>query len=149
MKLSRATIALYLGVVFVSGGVLGWFGQRLYSVSVPSVAANKKLPSPDEFRKIYLSDMKSRLKLTDDQMQQLVVILDETRAQSDIIWQGFQKERNEKNLAIRQSQNERIRAMLTTGQKTEYELWLKERQEKRERDKQDRPKKGGRGGPGI
>jgi hypothetical protein len=149
MKLSRATIALYLGVVFVSGGVLGWFGQRLYTVSVPSVATNKKLPSPEEFRKIYLSDMKSRLKLTDQQMQQLVVILDETRAQSDIIWQGFQKERAEKNLAIRQSQNERIRAMLTAEQKTEYELWLKERQEKRERDKQDRPKKGGRGGPGI
>jgi hypothetical protein len=149
MKLSRAAIALYLGVVFASGGVLGWFGQRLYTVTAPSVVANnKKLPSPEEFRKKYLDDMKSRLKLTDDQLQQLVIIMDDTRAQSDAYWQSVTKERIEKSLAIRQGQNDRIKAMLTAGQKTEFELWLKERQEKRERDNRERPKKGGRG-PGI
>lgn len=148
MKLSRAAIALYLGVVFASGGVLGWFGQRLYAVATPSVTSNKKLPSPEEFRKKYLDDMKARLKLTDDQLQHLIVILDETRAQSDAYWQSVTKERIEKSQAIRQNQIERIRAILTLEQRPEYELMLKERQEKIQRDKQERQRKGGRG-PGI
>ena len=33
MKLSRAAIVLYVGLVFVSGAVLGFFGNRLYSAS--------------------------------------------------------------------------------------------------------------------
>jgi hypothetical protein len=53
MNFSRKSIALYVGLVFVSGGVLGVFGDRLYTVTTVTKAKNAK-PSPEEFRRGYL-----------------------------------------------------------------------------------------------
>ena len=49
MKLTRWTVALYMGLVFVCGGVVGAFGHRLYTVS--GVSANVASRNPEEFRK--------------------------------------------------------------------------------------------------
>ena len=56
MNFSRKTIALYVGLVFVSGAVLGVFGDRLYTVTTVTKAKNAK-PSPEEFRRGYLGFM--------------------------------------------------------------------------------------------
>jgi hypothetical protein len=137
MNFSRKSIALYVGLVFVSGGVLGVFGDRLYNVTtVVSKGKNAKL-SPEEFRPRYIGFMQKRLGLTEPQVVRLGLILDETRARMDEIHERTLPERQE----ITKEQTEKIRELLTPAQQSEYEVLLKERREKM--------KKGGpRGGPG-
>ncbi len=56
------------------------FGTRLYTVS--SVVANMgkgTIQSPEEMRKHFVNDLRDRLKLSDDQVMKLNLILDEAR----------------------------------------------------------------------
>jgi len=133
MKLSRAAIAFYVALVFVSGMALGAFAHRLYMVSTVSAR-----PNPEEFRKRAIAEYKSRLNLTDDQVSRLNMIMDETRARIDETRQkmhpAYQK--------IREEQQEKFRGMLNPEQQVEYDKMRKEREA--------RQKQGGRGsGPGI
>ena len=73
MKLTRWTVALYMALVFACGGVVGAFAHRLYTVS--GVSANVSQRNPEEFRKRYMADMKSRLQLSDEQADKLGAIL--------------------------------------------------------------------------
>ena len=138
MNFSRKTIAFYVGLVFVSGAVLGVFGDRLYTATtVVSKGKNAPKPSPEEFRRGYLGFMQKRLTLSDSQVTQLGLILDETRARMNEIHERTIPEQQE----IQKSQSEKIRALLTPEQQSEYDVVVKERRE--------RMKKGGqRGGPG-
>jgi uncharacterized coiled-coil protein SlyX len=131
MKLSRATIALYVGLVFASGVVLGVFGQRLYTAS--TVVA-KQRPTPEEQRRRITAEYESRLKLTPDQISKLNTILDETRAEMEETRQkmrpAYQK--------IHEGQVAKIREMLTPDQLTEYDNMRREREQHQ--------KQSGRGG---
>jgi len=136
MNFSRKSIALYVGLVFLSGGVLGVFGDRLYTVTTVTKAKNTKL-TPEEYRRGYLGFMQKRLSLTDQQVNKLGLIVDETRVRMNEIQERAVPERQENETA----QTEKIRELLTPTQQSEYEVMLKERREKM--------KKGGpRGGPG-
>ena len=137
MNLTRSSIALYMGLVFVSGAVLGGFGDHLYGVRL-SPAKNGKAPkSPEEVRHGIIDFWKSHLKLTDDQVLKVGLIMDETRVRMDEVHRGTIPAQQE----IRREQMDKMRAMLTPEQKTEYDRLQKERE--------DRMKKGGpRGGPG-
>jgi len=135
MNFSRKSIALYVGLVFVSGGVLGVFGDRLYTVTTVTKAKNAK-PSPEEFRRGYIGFMQRRLTLTEQQVTQLGLILDETRARMNEVHERTLPERQE----ITKDQTEKISALLTPAQQSEFEVMRKER---------EKMKKGGpRGGPG-
>jgi Spy/CpxP family protein refolding chaperone len=127
MKLSRAAIALYVGLVFASGAVLGVFGHRLYTVS--SVSA-KGTRNPEEWRKKTMSEMQTRLKLTDDQVVKLNAIMDETRARVEETRQkmrpAYQK--------INEEQQSKIRALLSPEQQAEHEKMLAERQERQKQN---------------
>jgi hypothetical protein len=136
MNFTRKTIALYVGLVFVSGAVLGVFGDRLYTVTTVTKAKNAK-PSPEEFRRGYLGFMQKRLGLNDAQVTHLGLILDETRARMNEVHDRTIPEQQE----IQKSQSEKIRALLTPAQQAEYDVVVKER---RERIKKGAP----RGGPG-
>jgi|SRR5580704_2707954 hypothetical protein len=129
MKLSRAAIALYLGLVFACGGVLGVFGDRLYTAS--SVIA-KREKNPEEFRKRVIADYRLRLHLTDDQVTKLNAIMDETRARVEDTRQklhpAYQK--------IRAEQNDKIRQLLSADQQAEFDKMHKEREERQQRQKQ-------------
>lgn len=144
MKLSRATIALYIGLVFACGGVVGFFANRLYTAT--TVSADKKAPTEEEFRKWLVGQYQTRLKLSDEQIAKLNVILDETQAQVNAIHaqEGPQID------AVRQNQITRMNLMLSPEQQTEYE---KMRQERLERQKQQKQQKQRRpnysGGPGF
>ena len=146
MKLSRAAIVLYLGIVFVSGGVLGFYANRLYAVSTtpPRPAAGKGQQSPQEFVKGLVDFYTKRLQLNDEQAQKLQLILDDIYAQYQT---QFKKER----AAIRpelnrshQEQIDRITEMLTPSQREEYQKVVEEREQIRQQKKNNRP-----GGPGI
>ena len=124
-----------MGLVFVSGGVLGLFGDRLYTVTTVTKAKNAKL-TPEEFRRGYIGFMQKRLTLTEPQVTKLGLIFDETRARMNEIHERAIPEQQE----IQKAQTEKIREMLTPAQQSEFEVVRKER---------EKMKKGGsRSGPG-
>ena len=147
MKLTRGAIALYMGLVFVCGGVLGFFANRLYNVSAPvTPVTTKSGPSPDDFRARMVAEYKRRMNLSDAQVTNLNLILDETRAKV-MAEQKAQRERSRPvNLKILQEQTDRITAMLSPDQRMEYE---KIREERRERQKAKANNGSGPHGPGF
>jgi Spy/CpxP family protein refolding chaperone len=141
VKLSRLTIALYVGLIFVSGVVLGVFGHSLYAVTV--VKSNN--PKPEDVRKKTLAEMQSRMKLTDEQVSKINSIYDETRARVHEVRERHKPEMD----AITNDQREKVRAILSPDQVSEYERMLKERDEHKEREEHQK-QNGVRGsGPGI
>jgi hypothetical protein len=138
VKLSRLTIALYVGLIFACGVVLGVFGHSLYAVTV--VKSNQfQRPRPEEVRKKTLAEMQSRMKLTDEQDSKINSIYDETRAR---VSEVHEKSRPQMD-AITNDQREKVRGILSPEQVSEYEKMLKERDERQKLN-------GGRGpGPGI
>jgi Spy/CpxP family protein refolding chaperone len=123
VKLSRGVVALYVGLIFASGAVLGAFSHRFYTVTTVNAKASK---NPEEFRQRYMSEMKGRLTLTPDQYDKLEFIMDETRARIH----EAQKKLDPEVVEIRMEQIEKIREMLTTQQKPLYEQLRKEREER-------------------
>jgi len=135
MNFSRKTIALYVGLVFVSGVALGIFGDHLYTVSTVTKEKKARM-SPEEYRHGYMGFMQKRLNLTDQQVTKLGLIFDETRARMNEIHERAIPEQQE----IQKAQTEKIRELLTPAQQAEFEVMRKER---------EKMKKGGpRGGPG-
>lgn len=136
MKLSRASIALYIGLVFLSGAALGVFGNRLYvAETAESAKKAKRTPSPEEFRKNYLSFMKRELLLTDDQVDQLNGIMDETRLLMDDLHKRQQPEQFE----IQRSQQEKIRMLFDEVQREKYDEMMKRMRERDRNKNKNRP----------
>lgn len=107
-------IALYLFLVFVSGGVVGALGYRMYS---PPPAHSEQRSSPEVWRKKYLDELNSRVSLTPDQMQKMIGILNETDA-------SFTQARNQHHEAIEKIKGEhrvKVRSLLTADQLPKYE----------------------------
>ena len=141
MKLSRATIALYVGLVFASGVVLGFFSNRLYSATTVSASkTGSGKPTAEEFRKWVNSYYPKRLQLTGDQVQQMNLILDESQAQVNAIHARVEPEIQ----AVHANQITRMNLMLTPTQQTEYDKMRKEL-----REKQQQRRAGRSGGPGF
>ena len=143
MSLSRPAILAYVALVFVSGAVLGVFGDRFYSAYAvsPSHSGGPKGPrlSPEEFRKHRFKEFQERMKLTDSQVTQIGLIYDETRA----LYEEARKRNQPELEAINKDQQDKILSILKPDQRVEYERILKERE--------DRSKKGGPSGrpPGF
>lgn len=141
MKLSRSAIALYVGLIFASGAVLGVFGNRLYNASTVSAKATKAPFNPDEFRKMVVAEYQRRLQLTDEQVVKVNLILDETQAQV----KDIHAKTDPALKAVHSGQIDRMNQMLTPAQRVEYEAMRKERQEQRQKQRGGRPG----GGPGF
>jgi Spy/CpxP family protein refolding chaperone len=145
MSSSRATIALYLGLVFASGAVLGVFGERYYYAASNAAQNNsaknkgKRTPSPEEFRKMYLSGMKKELLLSDEQVAKLSNVMDETRSLLDEMHKRHRPEQQE----IQRSQNEKIRALFDNLQREKYDDMMKRLAER------NKTKNKGRSGGGF
>ena len=121
MTFSRWKIAMYVGLVFVSGALLGAFSHRLYTVSGVSANAPR---NPEEFRRRYMEEMKTRLKLTSDQVTQLSAILDETRSRVRSTRESIEPEIRK----IRDEQQEKVHHILSADQRPEYDQMRKERE---------------------
>ena len=134
MRPSRWTVALYMALVFACGGVAGAFAFRLYTVS--GVSANVGQRNPEEFRKRFMADLKSRLQLNDDQAAKLGTIMDETRMQVRAARMTIEPELQK----IRDDQKQRISELLSPDQQAEWQKILDERQRKRESKKNRSPR---------
>ena len=100
--------------------------MRLYSLS--SVNANVNPRNPDEFRRRYVAEMRSRLQLTEDQVNRLHPVLDETRQRYRDLHEKHKPELD----AIQNDQVSKIRAILTDAQQPEYTKLLAERERERQ-----------------
>lgn len=142
MTSSRATIALYMGLVFASGAALGVFGNRYYTASTAQQENNKgkgkRGPSPEEFRKMYLSGMKKQLLLSDEQVNKLSNVMDETRVLLDDMHKRHRPEQQE----IQRSQNEKIRAIFDNLQREKYDDMM-QRMSERNKSKNKNRQNGG------
>lgn len=139
MKRSNLYIGLYLFLVFLSGILVGAIGHRLYSTQVVN-ATRTSSRSSDDYRKHYVEEMSSRLKLRSDQVQQLNAVLDQTRKEFHAVRQKFEPEMK----VVQDEQVTRISAMLDDAQRAEYK---KMRDERAKRHEQQQYK--GKGYPGF
>jgi hypothetical protein len=129
MKRWNLPIALYLFLVFVSGAVVGALGYRTYKP--PTASSNSPL-SPENARRQYIQEMQTRANLSDDQLQRVSAILDETRSR-------FHEARDKHNQVVKEigdQQRAKVRAILTADQLPKVEqLWqerdLRAKQNKR------------------
>ncbi|HLI85470.1 MAG TPA: hypothetical protein VKV17_16260 [Bryobacteraceae bacterium] len=131
MPKSRFTAALYLSLVFLSGALVGGLSYRLYAVSsVNAVNGNPRPPrlNPEEARRHYMDEIRTKVKLDDQQVSQVNQILDETRAQYDQIRQKM----NAEGRAIYQLQGEKIAAILRDDQKPLFAAFRAERERVRQ-----------------
>ncbi len=135
MMRSRLSAAVYLLLVFVSGTVVGGFAYRLYFND--AVRAAPRRPTPEEWRRRYIAEMRTNLKLTDDQVNKLTAVLDQTHHKMDDLHARFDPEMKR----IQTDQRDEIRGFLTDSQKVTYDQMLAER-EKRRRERELANKKG-------
>jgi hypothetical protein len=128
MKRWNLPIALYLFLVFVSGAVVGALGYRIYKP--PSASSNARM-SPEEFRRQYLLEIKTRVNLTDDQLQKVNAILDETRSR-------FHDARDRHNQIVKQigeEQRAKMRTILAPEQLPKAEQFWQDRDQRPRQNK--------------
>jgi len=129
MRRTTLTSSLYLALLFLGGVAVGVFGHRLYTLN--SVNASVDPRNPKEFLRRYVAEMRSRLKLTDDQVSRLGPILDETRQRHQVLMDKHRPEFK----AMQDQQVQKIRGILTDSQQAEYTKMLDEREKRRQRDR--------------
>ena len=131
MKRPTISIVFYLCLVFLSGVLVGGFGFGLYSHR-----AVEARMSPEAMRRQYLEDMRTRLKLSKDQVDKLTVILEGTRARFHELREKYRPDVK----AIQDQQVTSIRAILDEAQRTEYEKLREEREKRHQPDRPPRPR---------
>ncbi len=132
MKRSATWTALYLLLVFLSGVLVGVVGFGIYTARVvrPANATNR-----DEMLKRYREELRGRLNLRADQVQQMDAILDQTHERFRQLREKWRPEVR----GIMDEQTERLRAMLDDQQKAEYDRMRQERERERQRQHPDAP----------
>jgi hypothetical protein len=141
MPKSKFSAAIYLSLVFLSGALVGGLSYRLYAVNtVNAVNAGVRLPrlNPEEARRHYMDEIRTTVKLDDDQIRQVNQILDETRTQFDQV----RRKMNAEGRAIYDLQGEKIAAILRDDQKQLFAAFRSERERQRQqmRGKQGKQK---------
>ena len=133
MKRTTLSTALYVLLVFLSGAVVGAFAHRLYVVG--AVVSAK----PDEVRHHILEELRTRLSLSNEQVNQWNAIMDSTKARYHEVkarWEEQSRQAAKPELkAINQDQAEKIKAILSEPQRVEYEKYRAERQKRREQQR--------------
>ena len=127
MRHFRLSVLIYLTLVFLSGAAVGVLGYRLYTVQ--SVTARNRPPSPEDMRRQYVEDLRTRLKLRPEQLTELTQILEATGKR----FHEMRKKWSPEVRAIQDEQTAKIRAILDGPQQAEYEKMLQERDRHRRR----------------
>ena len=135
MKRWNLPIALYLFVVFVSGGVVGALGYRIYNP--PPSLSNTVRPNPEEWRRQYLQELRTRVAMNDDQIHKVEGMLDDTRTK-------FRDARTKHNDAVKEigdHYRESVRSLLTPEQVAKYEQFRLERDQRAKQQQQQQQNK--------
>ncbi len=105
MLKTRTSAILSLALVFVSGALLGALGFRAYNSSASSA---QRRPSPAEWRKVYINQMRDRVRLDDQQVVQLGKILDK----GDDEWRPVLAKRRTEDMAFPGSMIDKMKGEL-------------------------------------
>ncbi|MBK5291827.1 MAG: hypothetical protein JJE04_09155 [Acidobacteriia bacterium] len=125
IKRSGFVVVLYLLLTFASGVAVGGLGFWMYTTR--SVSANNGRTSPDEYRRKYMAEMESRLKLSPEQITKLSTILDASRA---LFREVADKHKPEFD-AIQHHQTAQVNGILNETQRAEYTKIQQEREQRR------------------
>ena len=126
---SNKTKAVVLALLlFGLGAVVGALGHRYYAdVTSPKTA--------EEYRHKYVSDMQSKLNLNQHQVDELQVILDDTKAKVRAVREAYHPEM----VKVKSEQPAKVEAILSPDQAKQYEAMVAEHEQKgREQDDKDR-----------
>jgi len=124
----RFSIIIYIILVFLSGVLVGAVGHRFYAMQAVSAVTRRPRPSPEEYRRHYVEEMRTRLKLTDQQVRKVNETLDTMRDR-------FRAEVKE----LQEDQARQIRAILNPEQQKEYERMRQQREERRKQSQKPPP----------
>ncbi len=129
MKRNQGSAVLFAILLFCCGAATGALVYRSYVT--PSVNAK----TAEDFRQRYLSEMKSKLNLRQAQIDQLQVILDETKSQ----YRAVREQYRPAMLRVKSEQTSRVKAILTPSQIPAYEALVAERERRsKEQDARER-----------
>jgi len=143
MLKTKTSAVLSLGLVFVSGALVGALAHRAYVVRAAST--NSEIPrklGPADFRKHVLGEMQTKLKLDAAQAKQLNQFYD----QMDVEVHELRTKRDSQNQALQSALVEKIDGMLRPDQIELYKQYREEREKERQRRRTQGPQ-GGPGGP--
>jgi hypothetical protein len=115
MKPIRFSVAIYLTLVFLSGVLLGGLAHRFYLYTVHAGEVDRSARSAD-YRNSYIQEMRSRLKLSGEQVKRLGEIMDATRIRYREVHDKIGPELK----AIHEQQIDQIDAALDPSQRAEY-----------------------------
>lgn len=120
--------ALYLGLVFVAGSVLGVAAHRFYAVQTADARVSQpEKKSSKERRAEIVSCLRDQINLTQEQATAVSAIYDDVGEQYHVLREKIDPEVKE----LRAQRAERIMALLDDEQKTKYQELLAERERKR------------------
>ena len=122
MKRGSLSVAVYVGLVFLSGALVGMVGLGFYNAR--ALSSKGEPCSPDALRERYRQDLRTRLQLSPDQVGKLDVILNETHERYVALREKYKPEVS----VIQNEHADKIRAILDDRQRAEYEKLRQERQ---------------------
>jgi hypothetical protein len=138
MPKSKWSVFFSLLLVFFSGAVVGVFATRLYIVkNVIGGSVERPGPprrDPEEVRRTIIAEMRSEVKLDDQQVAQLNQIYDQTREQAD----QLHKKANAEMRGVWDNQTARIKAMLRPDQVVLYDTLRARHEAEREKERKRR-----------
>ncbi|HEY2015441.1 MAG TPA: hypothetical protein VGH38_18175 [Bryobacteraceae bacterium] len=144
MPKAKLTTAIYLLLVFSSGVMVGAVAHRLYMVkTVLGTDANPVMHrlGPAEWRKQFIDDMRTKVKMDDRQLVALQQILDQTDEELRQIHAGRKDEdarRRTEDQVVQNAMVEKITGMLREDQRPLYQQLRAEREAVRERERKRR-----------
>jgi len=126
---NKTKAALFALLLFGLGIAVGALGHRYFTAP----AVNAKVS--EDFRHKYMSEMEAKLKLNQHQVDQLQVILDETRVKFDALHVSHHPEIEK----IKNEQITKVKSILSADQSKQYEALIAEHeQHAKEQDDRDR-----------
>jgi hypothetical protein len=129
MNTNKVKAALFAVLLFAFGAAAGALGHRYYAATVVSAK------TAEEYRSRYISEMQTKLKLDQHQVDQLQVILDDTKAK----FRAARESHHPEMVRIKDEQVARVKALLSAEQTKQYEAIVAEReQHAKEQDDHDR-----------
>jgi len=134
MPKSKLSAVMYLGLVFLSGALVGSLSYRLYAMNTVSASNGAPKASPEEFRRHYIEGMRAKVNLDEKQIEEVNQILDETRAQFDEMRGRMRAD----GQAIQNQQVAKITAILRDDQKANYEAYRAEREKLRQQNRRQK-----------
>ncbi len=130
MKRNHWTAVLLAVLLFSCGAAIGALADHFYAVRI----VNAK--TAEDFRQHYVSETRSRCKLTPAQVTQLEAILDDTKAKVKAVRDSY----HPRMVKIKEEQISRVKSILTPEQIPAYEQLVAER-EQRAREQEERERR--------